>query len=140
MLMQLGSVTFEIWPFNAESVSRETSFDFVAKDVMGAQRPREAMGEGDEFIDITGRLFPEKFGGLGTMDVLHQMRASGSSHILVRGDGLKMGWFMIEKVRERSTYLDREGVGKLIEFDIALVKGPMPSAASYISTLLRIFL
>lgn len=140
MLYQFGSVTFEVWPVNAEQVNHETGYDFVAKDVMGAMRPREAMGVGDEFFDISGRLFPEKFGGLGTMDTLQSMCASGSAHILVRGDGRNLGWYMIEKIREKSSYLDSEGVGKLIDFDINLVRAPRPSAASYISTLLRIFL
>ena len=45
MLMQIGSVTFEIWPFNTHGYSRETGADFAAKDTMNNMRPREFMGE-----------------------------------------------------------------------------------------------
>lgn len=139
MLMQLGSVTFEVWPFNADSYERDTGYDFVAKDVMGGMRPLEAMGETNETISINGRLFPEKFGGLGTMDVLQGMRSSGSAHILVRGDGRNMGWFVIDRITERSDYLDAQGVGKRIDFTVNLVRSQKPSPASYIATLLRLF-
>ncbi len=138
MLFQLGSVTFEVWPFNMDTYTRDTGFDFAAKDTIGNRRPREAMGVSDELFDISGRLFPEKFGGTSTMDVLHKMRESGSSHILVRGDGRNMGWFVIEKVRERATHINREGIGRMIEFDIGLTRSDKPTAESYISTLLRL--
>ena len=140
MLMQLGEVTFEVAPFNADSVNRETGYDFASKDVMGRRRPREAMGEADEYVDISGTLFPEKFGGLSTMDTLHKMRQGGTPQILVRGDGLKMGWFLIEKIREKSTYLDAQGVGKKIDFDIQLTLADKPSAGDYLRTLLRLFI
>lgn len=139
MLMQLGSVTFEVWPFNTDSYSRDTGYDFAAHDVMGTMRPRESMGEGDETMSISGRLYPHDLGGLEEMDVLHTMRAAGTAQILVRGDGRNLGWFLVEKVSERSSFLDKQGVGRLIEFDISLVRSPAPSAASYLAVLMRLF-
>lgn len=139
MLMQLGSVTFEVWPFNLHEYSRDTGYDFAAKDVMGGMRPREAMGEGDETMSISGRLFPEKLGGLGTLATLHAMRSSGTAQILVRGDGTNLGWFLIEKVSERSSFIDAQGVGRQIEFTISLTRARKPTVASYLTTLLRLF-
>lgn len=138
MLFQLGSVTFEVWPFNVDNYTHQTGYDFAVKETIGNRKPREGTGIGDEYLDFSGKLFPEKLGGTATMDVLQSMLESGSSHILVRGDGRNMGWFIIEKVRQRASHINREGVGRLIEFDIALTRADKPTPASYIATLLRI--
>lgn len=140
MLMQLGSVTFEVIPFNTDGYSREASYDFAAHDVMGRLRPREAMGEGDENWTIGGRLFPDHFGGLGSLDTLNTMRLAGTAQILVRGDGRNMGWFLIQSVSERSSHLRRDGVGRQIDVDISLTKSGRPSASSMMQTLMRLFI
>lgn len=138
MLMQLGALTFEVWPFNTQSYSRDSGYDFAAKDVMGAQRPREAMGEGDETMTINFRLFPEKLGGLEGLEILNAMRASGTAQILVRGDGKNLGWFLIDGVSEQSSWLDATGVGKIVEGSISLVRSPKPSASSMLRTMISL--
>lgn len=139
MLYQLGALTMQVQPFNVHEISREAGADFAAKDVMGAMRPREFMGEGDEAITLTGRLFPEKFGGLGGLSALDQMRRSGVPQILMRGDGAVLGWFLIEKITEKGEHLDAQGVGRMIEVAIGLVRAPGPAAAgAYVSVLSRL--
>ena len=49
-LYQLGAIQFQVAPVNISEVSRETGSDFAAKDVMGAPRPREYVGEADERV------------------------------------------------------------------------------------------
>lgn len=139
MLYQLGTVTFEVLTPNIHKVGRSTTTDFAAKDVMGAMRPREHTGEGDEGIRLAGRILPDHLGGLGSLEDLDKMRRTGVAQILVRGDGTNMGWFVIEGIDEQHEYLAKDGVGRWIEFDVALTRAPKPSAASYIRTLLRLF-
>lgn len=140
MLFQLGALTLDVFPFNTHGYTRETGADFVKKDVMGAQRPSEFVGEGDESMTFDFRLYPEKLGGLPQLEVLHQMRRSGVAQILVRGDGANLGWFNIERINERSSYLDPSGVGRLVEGSISLSKAPRPSIKAYLPTLMRLFL
>ena len=139
MLMQLGIVTFEVYPFNAQGYSRDTGFDYVRKDVIGTMRPSESMGESDESMTIEGRLFPDKFGGLDSMDQMHIMRQSGTAQILVRGDGRNLGWFQIERISEKSSMLAADGVGKIIDFTITLGRSPAPSPSAAWQMLLRLF-
>lgn len=140
MLYQLGALTFDVMPFNVHEITREAGADFAAKDVLGRLRPREFVGEGDNHFRFVGNLYPEKLGGLPGLAALDAMRISGMPHILVRGDGTNLGWWLVERASERSTYLDKEGVGRLIEYEISLVKAPSaPSPASYLSTFLRLF-
>lgn len=136
MLYQLGGIQFSVYPLNTHEVERQASADFAAKDVIGALRPREAVGEGDNSIRLRGRLFPQKFGGLDGLAALDAMRVSQAPHILVRGDGRSYGWWVIEQISETSSQLDARGVGRVVEIDVSLVKAPgAPSAGSYIATL-----
>ncbi len=48
----------------------------------------------------------------------------------MRGDGALMGWVVIEKVTERSTYLDAKGVGRVIDVDIHVKRSSSPSKGS----------
>jgi phage protein U len=60
--------------------------------------------------------------------------------MLMRGDGAVFGWYVIEKMTDKHSYLDVAGVGRMIEFEIELVKSPnAASVASMISTLASLF-
>ena len=139
-LYQLGAIQFQVAPVNISEVSRETGSDFAAKDVMGAPRSREYVGEADERLTFAGTLFPQKFGGLPGIDALQTVARAGQPQMLMRGDGSVFGWYVIEKVTDKHTYLDVAGVGRMIEFEIELVKSPnAASVGAMMSTLTGLF-
>lgn len=133
MLMSLGPIRFEVFPFNTHAYDHHHETTFVEKPVIGARPPLEWVGDGPETWTITAKLYPHKFGGLGDLSRLTQARASGQPMYLMRGDGGQMGWVVIEKVSERSSFLDRHGVGKVIDVDISVKRSSGPSAGSYVS-------
>lgn len=133
MLAQLGATTFEIAPFNMHATSHETGSDFAEKSVMGRRPPIEFVGEAPESWTVQGRLYPAKFGGLSNLETLQRQRKSGSALPFVRGDGVVQGWVVIEKIAERSSYLDGDGVGQVIEIDIALKRSDPPGAGAIYS-------
>lgn len=136
MLYQLGPLTIDTFPFETHDVNRRSGADFAAKDVVGVQRPREFMGEGDEYIVLIGTLFPLRMqqlygrSGLDELATLNTIRAAGQPNILVRGDGANLGWFLVEDVQERNTRLMATGVGKIIEYELRLVKSPTSASAA----------
>lgn len=140
MLMMLGPVQFDVVPFNTNDYSRGHEADFAQKPVLGTRPPLEFVGEGPETWTIKAKLFPEKFGGMGQMELLYQARSSGRPQYLMRGDGAVMGWVVIVSVQERATYLDRKGVGKVIEVDISVKRCGSPSSGSFFSLMADIFL
>jgi phage protein U len=139
MLMSLGPIRFEIYPFNATEYDHGHESGFVEKPVLGARPPLEWVGEGAENWSIKARIFPHRFGGLGDLKKLYQARAAGRPLYLMRGDGAQMGWVVIEKVSERSSYLDAEGIGRVIDVDIAVRRSAKPSGGSYFSLLSGLF-
>lgn len=139
MLCMIGPVRFEIAPMNVHDIGHSHEAAWVEKPVLGARPPVEYVGEGSETWTLRGRIFPQRFGGLGNLKLLHLARASGQPHYMMRGDGALMGWVVIEGVNEKSSYLDAGGVGKMIEFDISVRRCPAPGAASYFSIMEAIF-
>lgn len=137
--MMIGPVKFEVAPFNVHAVSHDHETAFVEKPVLGAMPPVEWVGEGAETWSLQGRIFPQRFGGLGDLRLLQEARVSGQPQYMMRGDGALMGWVVIERVSERSSYLDRGGVGKVIEFDISLRRAMAPAAGLYFSIMEAIF-
>jgi phage protein U len=51
----------------------------------------------------------------------------------MRGDGTALGWFVIEKISERASYLDRNGVGQVIELDITVKRSDPPRGGTIFS-------
>ena len=139
MLMTLGAVTFEVYPFNATDVDHKHESSFAEKPVVGAMPGLEWVGEGPETWAIKGKIFPYKFGGLADLEKLRQARRSGLPQYMMRGDGALMGWVVIESVSEASSYLSAVGVGKVVEIDISLRLTSRPSNGAYFSTLAEAF-
>jgi phage protein U len=139
MLAQLGSVQFEVAPFNFHETDHDAGGDYVAHGVVGAMPPLEFVGEASESWSVRGRLFPEKFGGLGSIAAVHAMRRSGQAQYFMRGDGTPMGWVVIDRVNEKSSYIGAQGVGRVIEFEVSLKRSSPPDAAGMFNALLGIF-
>ena len=55
------------------------------------------------------------------------------------GDGALMGWVVIERVTERSTYLDGNGIGRVVDIDIAVRRSSGPSNGSYFAVFSGLF-
>lgn len=119
-LAMLGSVVFEVQPTNLESIHGEVGHDWAVKHVVGGMKPREAMGEADAKTTLIGKLFPQMFGA-GGLDALKSMAESGSPQMYIGGAGAVMGWQCIEKVTEKHSYLDPNGQGRVIEFEVVMV-------------------
>jgi phage protein U len=145
MLSQVGAVQFEVAPFNMHETSHETGASFASHEVVGAMPPLEFMGEAAESWTIRGRLFPQRYSqlgvgsGLSEMAAMQAMRQSGSAQYYMRGDGVPIGWVVIESISETSTFLGTDGVGRVIEFEIKLKRSQGPSADGIFNALVGLF-
>ena len=129
--MQLGSVTFSIAPINTHEYSVTSATDYAQKAIVGTRQPYEFVGEGDQKMQISGKLLPKHVGGLNEMAAIHVMRQSGSPQFVVRGDGRPFGWFIIESIEEKSANLAIDGIGHEIEFTVSLCRADKPVVADF---------
>jgi len=139
MLMSLGPIRFEVYPFNATGYDHNHETGFAEKPVLGARPPLEWVGEGPEAWSIKARIFTHKFGGLGDLKKLYQARSAGRPLYLMRGDGAQMGWVVIDKVTEQSSYLDAQGIGQVIDVDISVRRASKPSNGNFFSVFSGVF-
>ena len=145
MLCQIGQIQFEVAPFNMHETTHEAGASFAAHEVVGAMPPLEFVGEAPESWTVRGRLFPHAYSRLGVgsgmtqLGNMHAMRASGSAQFFMRGDGVPMGWVVIETISETATYLAADGVGKVIEFEVKLKRSQGPSVDGIFNALVGLF-
>lgn len=138
VLYQFGlALFFQVWPFNVHETTHTTQTDWSRKEIAGAPIFREWVGEGDEEITLRGRVFPHVYqgrglgSGLGHLDLLDEMRRYGKANILMRGDGISLGWFVIERLSRGNHFLDQQGIGQQIDFEATFARVPAPPAETF---------
>ena len=128
MLLMVGPLQFDVAPMNAHQITRAAATDYAKKEVVGRRKIYEHVGEGDDKRSIKCKLFPFKLGGLGALQLLHNLRQSGVAQYCVRGDGIALGWFVIISATEEHNYLNADGVGQMIDVTIELERADNPGA------------
>lgn len=139
MLSQLGACQFSVAPFNYHETDNDVGASFAFHGVLGKMPDPEFVGEDTEKWSIRGRLFPEKFGGMSDMAMLRSMCRAGVPQFYMRGDGVPLGWVVIELVTQRATYIGADGVGRVIEFEANLKSAGTPSADGIFNALVDVF-
>lgn len=135
MLLQLGSVSFEVLPFNVHELDHGTSARYAEKPVLGTRPPLEFIGPGPEEWSIKAVLFPHEYGGDSNLSKLFQMLNAGRPQYMVRGDGKTLGWMSLQDVQEGHTWLDQWGVAQRIDVDIKVKRTGGPGGGSYFSVI-----
>jgi uncharacterized protein len=147
-LMTWGPIQFQIYPLNIHAYEHTSETDWARKEIAGAAIYREWVGENDTDINIHGKVFPhfmskkmrekgtqQSSGGLGHLDVLDNMRLLGQAHLLMRGDGYKIGWFVMGKFSRGHQSLGSDGIGQQIEFQATFHRVPVPAPETYMAFL-----
>ncbi|MDB5177589.1 MAG: tail protein [Candidatus Saccharibacteria bacterium] len=149
-LFNWGPLQFEVFPLSLNEVTHTTGTDWAKKEIAGAAYYREWVGEGDEEIQLKGKLYPHFFakaarergkassGGMAELDALDNMRRLGHAHALVRGDGWMFGWYVVERLSRAHSFLAQDGIGQQVIFEAMFVRVPVPQDPSdYFPTILQ---
>jgi len=131
VLYRWGTMEFKVHPLNVHELDHTTETDWAHKEIVGAALYREWVGENDEKLHFRGLIFPYRIGGFGMVTILDSMRRNGMAHLMVRGDGVPLGWFVIERLHRAHTFLSSEGVGRQVAFEAEFARVPVPAADVY---------
>ncbi|MER9625059.1 MULTISPECIES: phage tail protein [unclassified Mesorhizobium] len=134
MLMKIGLVECDL-AFNIDTHSRETTHDYAEKPVVGAMPPLEDVGVGAETLSVSGRLIPSKLGGLGTLEILRRAQLTGAPQLVTRGDGSVFGFYNVLSVNDEHTFLDRDGVGQVVDITVKMQKASAPTPTDFFASL-----
>jgi phage protein U len=123
VLMTWGPLRFEVFPLNIHEYDHATATDWARHEVLGAPVQREHTGTGDDELTLRGRIFPTFFrmngrkDGLDAIDAIDRFREMGFPWPMIRGDGVTLGWYVLERLSRGHAFLDSEGRGKIVSFE-----------------------
>ncbi len=122
---------------NPQDAIEDFGGDFAVKPIVGAQQPREFVGPADTHLVLSGTIFPFRYaaaGGSSGQTEIAQLKAyaaAGEPVPVTRGDGLVMGFYLIERVQLKHSKLAKTGLGRQQEFVLQMVQSPSgPSQAT----------
>jgi phage protein U len=107
--MTLGGIAFQALGFSYNGLKRDLQTPWSALEVCGRMEALHWTGPKAESVTISGVLFPEDWGGLGTLESVRGAATSGSILPLITGDGDVLGNFVIEGVEEDRSAIDAQG-------------------------------
>lgn len=107
--MALGPFKFRAHGFGYVGLGRKLDTTWAEIETAGRLNALQWTGPRSETVSITGVLFPQEFGGDGTLDGLRLAAQSGVPLMLVSLDGKVFGTHAIQGVDEDRGFHDRFG-------------------------------
>jgi len=141
MLYMVGAVQIDTAPFSIDGVDRSHQADIAQKPLLRGLKGAEFMGEGDDVLTLRGQILPTKIGGTAELEAMRDHMVKGAALPVMRGDGTKLGSFMITGIRERHREILRDGTPFVLRHTITLKKVPEDRATGQqtVPALLRLF-
>jgi phage protein U len=120
--MTLGLFVFSIDTLSYQSLQRTTSWRHNSQNRIGNRPGYQYLGEGEDKISLSGWLAPELVGDKLSLDRLRNMANTGEPYVIVDGNGLVHGLWVIKQITETKTLFWPNGDAKRIEFNINISK------------------
>lgn len=118
--MALGMFIFERKTALPDSVQNSLSERFSTHNGLDNRPTYQHTGTGEDTKTITGTLYPAFTGGELSLFLLEKMMRSGEDFILLNGQGMILGRFIITSLSNNQTFFMGNGKAKKIEFTITL--------------------
>ncbi|MEP3049406.1 MAG: phage tail protein [Roseibium sp.] len=141
MLYMIGAIQIDTVPLSIETASRSHGADFATKPVLNGLKDMEFMGEGDDVLTLRGQILPTKIGGTAELESVREHMTKGAALPVMRGEGTRLGSFVITSLKETHRELLRGGVPFILRHSITLKKVPAQSETGRqtIPALLKLF-
>lgn len=105
----LGSYQFQALGFHMSDLSRELQTPWSEIDVAMRFDALHWTGPKSDSVTISGVLFPEEFGGMGSLHGIAASARAGRPLMLVTGAGDVGGRFVVISVSEDWSFIDDNG-------------------------------
>ena len=105
----LGSYQFQALGFHMTDLARNLQTPWAELDVAMRFDALHWTGPKADSVTISGVLFPEEWGGMGSLNGIASAAKSGKPLTLVTGAGDVGGKFVVESISEDWSYIDARG-------------------------------
>lgn len=120
MMMTLGWFVFQRSTFAPQSQQDDRAWRHPGNPRVGARPAYQFTGPDDETTVLSGTLYPELTGGPVSLDLIHEMAATGQAFPLIQGDGVMRGYFVIERTSVTRSEFFSDGTARKLEFTMNL--------------------
>jgi len=114
-----------------ESIQTDSTFNWVAQNRLSREPAQQFTGSGEEVKTIEGRLFPNHFGGLSTLENLRAEAKAGNRLTMVQYfpledphamAGRPLGTWGIRRIRDSAALIGANGLPHRVDFTIEMVR------------------
>ncbi|SNY93438.1 hypothetical protein SAMN04515647_3733 [Cohaesibacter sp. ES.047] len=133
----IDGLIVEGWLFGGMTVSENTTSGSVRKEILGAKARHEKTKQGDDVLEISGKIAPKQFGGLRHMRYLQSACRDAVPIFVTRGVTEPLGWYVVTSINNGHRHIDIDGIGRLIDFSIQLEATESPTKLGTVSTILN---
>ncbi|MER8394094.1 phage tail protein [Mesorhizobium sp. M1340] len=119
-MMGLGPFRFSLPTAAYQALDRGDEYRWVAQDRIGRAPAMQYIGAGQTSFTLSGVIYPAFRGGLGQLDAMRAVGATGAPQMLVSGLGRIFGLFVILGVDETQTFFLDNGAPRKQEFNLDL--------------------
>lgn len=124
VMMQLGAFQFSISTAAYKELRRRTEYRWASQDRFGKMPALQFTGPGSDAITLTGVIYTEYRGGIGQLNSMRALAATGTPQRMVDGTGNLLGKFVIESVEEGQSVFAGQGQPRKQEFTLQLRQFP----------------
>lgn len=120
-LMSWGDFVFD-WRTSIapNELSREQGWRHASQARVGDRPAHQYTGQDEETLTLPGQLYPELGADWHSLDTLRDIADTGAPQVLIDGMGNVWGWYVIEKLTEKRTYMLDDGTPLEIDFSLTL--------------------
>lgn len=120
-LMSWGDFVFD-WRTSIapNELSREQGWRHASQARVGDRPAHQYTGQDEETLSLPGQLYPELGADLHSLDTLRDIADTGAPQVLIDGTGRVWGWYVLEKLTEKRTYMLDDGTPLEIDFSLTL--------------------
>ncbi|QKC92978.1 phage tail protein [Mesorhizobium sp. NZP2234] len=118
--MGLGPFRFSLSTAAYQSLVQAVEYRWVSQERIGRAPAMQFVGPGHTSFTLSGVVYPAFRGGLGQLDAMRAIAATGAPQMLVSGLGGIFGLFVIMGVDETQTFFLNNGAPRKQEFNLDL--------------------
>jgi phage protein U len=113
-----------------DTIAFDSNFTWIAQNRLSREPAMQFSGPGEESINISGRLFPNHFGGIPTLNAMRDSGRAGKLMQLIRFyplldpagmGGSVIGLFGIRRIKVDERKIGSNGVAHQLDFSMELI-------------------
>lgn len=124
VMLSWGDFVFSLPTLAYQDFRRRNAWAWASNPRMGEFDDAQFTGPGQDTISLSGMLVPQVAGDLSSLSRLREIADQGQPRVLVGGDGVVFGPYVLTSLDEGRSLLHGDGSARRYDFSIELRRVP----------------